>query len=582
MFRQRLQWFKRVFWLLPQKLKFRFVKIVAIALVVSIFDSLGVASIFPIIQILGQPDAIREVSGYFSDLGIVIEDRTLASSLLILCFTCFLIAILLRALNFLHQNKFALSVERYFSEALIKNYLGRPYEFYMTRDAAELTKNALSESSVIAFNGVLPLASFLSGVFLLICVGSVLLIIDFMVFLVVFGVLAISFICFLQVLTPFLNRESRRRFKSNEIRFRLATEMFSGVKEIKIFGFEKSFGTEFSMAASQFSSSQFVLNIMGQMPRYALEFLIYFATMVFVITYFDQQQLFTYIPLMSVYAAALYRMVPAMQQVYLSLTKTNTLAPALERVEQDLSSVVASNCEQIDWSGCGGIKKLSGITFDGVDYLYPGSEKLVLRKVSFQLPGVGLILFNGLNGSGKSTVLNLLAGLTAPSLGKVRYHFQSGLSIEANNLLGSGVIGYVPQDVYLASRSIAENIAFGFEPDAIDSAKVLMAAKLAGAHHFISDRCQDGYTTVLRDRGASLSGGQRQRIAIARALYSNSSVLILDEATSALDSVSQNQIFETVTALKKQLLVLIVEHKGLWRSEADLIFNVQDGDVRQE
>jgi ABC-type multidrug transport system fused ATPase/permease subunit len=139
-------------------------------------------------------------------------------------------------------------------------------------------------------------------------------------------------------------------------------------------------------------------------------------------------------------------------------------------------------------------------------------------------------------------------------------------------------IAHVPQNIFLADRSVAENIALGVPVDAIDRDRVRLAARQAQIADFIEAR-PEGYDAWVGERGIRLSGGQRQRIGIARALYKNASVLILDEATSALDNATEQSVMDAIEALDRHLTVLLIAHRLSTVRRCDSIVELEQGRV---
>jgi ATP-binding cassette, subfamily B, bacterial PglK len=141
-------------------------------------------------------------------------------------------------------------------------------------------------------------------------------------------------------------------------------------------------------------------------------------------------------------------------------------------------------------------------------------------------------------------------------------------------------VGYVPQAIYLADASVAENIAFGVEPAEIDREAVERAARVAAIHEFVTQELPRGYDTVVGERGMRLSGGQRQRIGIARALYHDPDVLVLDEATSALDTGTERAIMESVERLSGEKTIIMIAHRLTTVEGSDLIVVLDQGEVK--
>jgi ATP-binding cassette, subfamily B, bacterial HlyB/CyaB len=180
----------------------------------------------------------------------------------------------------------------------------------------------------------------------------------------------------------------------------------------------------------------------------------------------------------------------------------------------------------------------------------------------------------GRSGSGKSTLGKLILGLYPPTEGRVFFDGHDLRNLSPRDLRRR--IGVVPQDVFLFSGTIRENIALG-EPDT-PFERVVAAARLAGAHDFISEMAL-GYDTKVGERGMSISGGQRQRIALARALLRDPDILILDEATSALDVESERAIQANLETACRGRTTIIIAHRLSTVRDADRIMVLEGGTI---
>lgn len=189
---------------------------------------------------------------------------------------------------------------------------------------------------------------------------------------------------------------------------------------------------------------------------------------------------------------------------------------------------------------------------------------------------IGLI---GPTGSGKSTLVDLLMGLLYPTSGAI---FLDGSTLTPSNAsLWHAQIAHVPQSIFLADTSIAANIAFSEENDAIDLTRVEEAARRADIHDYVAG-LPDGYDTVVGERGIRLSGGQRQRIGIARALYKRADVLVFDEATSALDDATEASIMASIDKLDRELTMITVAHRLSTLSGCDRVYQLVDGRIARQ
>ncbi len=216
---------------------------------------------------------------------------------------------------------------------------------------------------------------------------------------------------------------------------------------------------------------------------------------------------------------------------------------------------------------------LCGIIMRGVDFSYDGSEK-VLSGVDITVGRGKTAALVGESGGGKSTIVKLLLGFYPVCRGMIGVLGKPASAYSPEELRKN--IAYVPQDAYLFTTSIKENIRYG-KPEADDD-EVVAAAKRAYAHEFIMS-FPDGYDTMVGERGESLSGGQRQRIAIARAFIRNAPILLLDEATSALDSESERLVQKGIEDLMGGRTTLVVAHRLSTIEKADMIYVIGGGKV---
>jgi len=281
------------------------------------------------------------------------------------------------------------------------------------------------------------------------------------------------------------------------------------------------------------------------------------------------------IPLLGALALGVQRLLPALQQVYggwSSLKGFNAeLAGVLAMLNQPLPPLVQVAAP---------LSLREGIRLEGVHFRYGPEQPEVLRGLEIEIrrgERIGLI---GSTGSGKSTTVDLLMGLLEPTAGRV---LVDGIDLRDPGhperlAAWRAAIAHVPQSIYLADSSLAENIAFGVPRDQIDLARVRQAAAQAQIASFI-EASPEGYASFVGERGIRLSGGQRQRIGIARALYKQARALVLDEATSALDTATEQALMEAVNALSEELTVVMIAHRLSTVQQCDRVIRLERGRV---
>ena len=295
---------------------------------------------------------------------------------------------------------------------------------------------------------------------------------------------------------------------------------------------------------------------MAQSPLYLVEATGYSMLIVVALTLLlRSNDIAQVLPALGLYGFAAYRMLPAAQIMYRGFAKLHFSSSTLDAIHRDLAlpGEAAGTGDTI-------LAPRKDIRLRGIRYAYPSTpDKLVFDGFDLVVPANASIGIAGRSGAGKSTLMDLLLGLLHPQDGTLEI---DGVTVDAHNAAAwQRAIGYVPQHIFLADASVAENIAFGVPRDKIDMHAVERAARAAQIHDFVIDELPRGYDTDVGDRGIRLSGGQRQRIGIARALYRDPPVLFLDEATSALDAQTEEALNEAIRKLSGSKTIVVIAHK---------------------
>ena len=253
-------------------------------------------------------------------------------------------------------------------------------------------------------------------------------------------------------------------------------------------------------------------------------------------------------------------------------------AASMGRVSRVLSAVPAV----ADAPGAAAPERVRGeIEFRDVSFRYPGTEREVLHCVSFRVPAGSTVAVVGPTGSGKSTVVQLLTRTYDPTRGEVRV---DGIPVSLWPLERlRAAVAVVPQDTFLFSTTIEENLSLGFhEPDADRRGeRVRAAARVARLHDTVAE-LPAGYGTLLGERGINLSGGQKQRAALARAIARDAEVLVLDDALSAVDTHTEYEILEGLRGVLAGRTSVIVSHRVTAVMHADLILVLDDGRLAEQ
>ena len=473
------------------------------------------------------------------------------------------------------------SVWRRISAHVFAAYLEKPYEFFFDSHSSTVVKNIVYETERLSATVFMPMMILLSR--LIVTLGVVLLVlaVDPRLSLAIILLLAGVYIAVYRQLQGRVRRSGELAFHAREHIGRITTETIGGIRELRMLDCGPHFSGNFGRAADTLAKQYVYGATVAVMPRYIIETAA-FALMLGVAVYLSSALggWQTAAPLLAFYVFVAYRLLPQFQQIYANamlVQQSARVVDALAAVVIERQAAAAALALAIPDSAKGG-ELTPPISLESVTYQYPGTVDPVLEQASMQIPRRATVGLVGSTGAGKSTVIDLVAGLLHPTAGAITL---SGVPLDA---MRAGAwrsrIGYVPQATFLLDDTIRRNIAFGLPDDQISQEQVERAARAANIHDFIA-QLPARYDTSVGERGVRLSGGQRQRLVIARALYRDPEMLIFDEATSALDAETEQAVMEAIRVLSHQKTLLIISHRPAMLQWCDLIYEVADGKLRR-
>ena len=552
-------------------------------MVMAVLEVINVSAIMPFLTAAIDPGAMEEqrVLAFMHELLGFPPRESFLVVLGLMVFALMLVTNGWSALTTWMEARFVWSWNHTQSTRLLRRYLYQPYTYFMGRNSADLTKNVLSEVEQISAQLLVPAVDGIGRVVVALGIIGALLVAEPGMALLVTGVVGGVYSLIFVLSRRKLDRVGRERLEANEQRFRAASEVFGGIKDVKLLGLERAFLNRFRASSALFSRRRSTADILARVPRYAVE-PIAFGTVVLLVVYLiaargDVAQI---VPMLGLYAFAGYRLMPAVQQAFQAVTRLRVYAPALEHLLRELGD---ADVQRIEVQGLDTRPKgeplvpRDRLEFRQVTFSYPGSERPAVRDMSFVVPAKSTVGLVGATGSGKTTVADLLLGLLSPQSGEIVI---DGVPLTEETLpRWRAAIGYVPQQIFLLDASVAENIAFGIPRDQIDMDAVRRAARIAMLDEFVMQELPNGYNTLVGERGIRLSGGQRQRIGIARALYRNPSFIVLDEATSALDNHTERLVMEALHNLLRDRTVVMIAHRLTTLRGCDIIYMLEAGRV---
>ena len=572
---------KILFLLTPNDRKYASFLLVMI-LIMALLDMIGVASILPFMMMMANPEIIEtniifnKVFNYLKIFGV--ENKN--DFLFIFTATIFfllIISIFFKALTTYFQVRFIYMQEFIISKRLVEGYLNQPYTWFLSRHSSDLGKNILSEVSQVIGYGMKPLLDLLAKSLVAITLIVLLILVDPKIAFVVGSIIGSSYLIIFYFAKGFLSRIGKERLDSNQFRFNSLSDAFGATKEIKLAGLEQIFINRFSNSAQTYARTTASSVITSQLPRFGMEAMV-FGGVLFLILYYmsTKGSLNSILPIISLYVFAGYRLMPAIQQIYMAFTQLAFVGPSVNSLSDEIKNLdqYTSNLNENVFD----FKK--EIVLNKIEYTYPNSSRKILNDLNIKIPIKSTVGIIGATGSGKTSLVDIILGLLKPQKGFLEI---DGITIDKNNLRSwQNIIGYVPQGIFLLDDTITANIAFGTDPEKVDINALLKASKIANIHNFVQEELPNKYSTIVGERGVRLSGGQIQRIGIARALYHNPKVLILDEATSALDSETEHQVMDSINNLSKNLTIIIIAHRMNTLKNCDVIYKFDKGKIIEQ
>jgi ABC-type multidrug transport system fused ATPase/permease subunit len=571
---------KKILGLLTSRERRQGYMLLGMIIFMALLETGGVASILPFMSVLANPEVVKS-NVYLATVYNYLEFEEPQAFLFflgIVVFTVLVVSVAFKALTTYAVLRFAHMRNYSLSKRVVASYLRQPYEWFLNRHSADLGKTVLSEVFQVVNGVLIPMMQLIAHGAVALALIVLLIVVDPKLAVFVALVLGGAYGVIYLLLRHYLVRIGKDRVKANRERFEVVQEVFGGVKEVKVSGLEGAMLRRFDGPAKRFARHQASSQVASQQPRFIMEIIAFggmLAIMLFMMTGPDGLQ--QTLPIITLYAFAGYRLMPALQQIYANLSKMRFTAPALDDLHGDIGSLNSEGCNNLSNQKAQPLGLSRSIYLEAVHYSYPGSERSALDNLILNIPAYSTVGLVGSTGSGKTTTVDIILGLLRPQSGQLKVDDKP---ITPENVRAwQRNIGYVPQHIFLADSTVAANIAFGLPPEQIDQMAVERAARIANLHNFVVNDLPNGYATAVGERGVRLSGGQRQRIGIARCLYHDPEVIVLDEATSALDNVTEQAVMQAVHKLTHSKTIIIIAHRLSTIRECDCIYLLERGQV---
>lgn len=552
----------------------------ALSIAMAFSTVVGIASIAPFFSVLGNPHLIdhnESLHWLYTHLEFT-GKREFEVALGLAFLTLVLIANLVNMAGLFAMVRLTWWIGTDMQSTLFEEYLSRPYGFHAGTHSAVLLNKIIHEATRAAND-------MLQNVFTLVTNLATATLIIFSVLLLNPFAAAAMIVALMggYVLIYFATRN--RLFRAGQLQSHLYTEQtkiinesLGAIKEILVLRIEKFFHGRFTSSSRAFARAIAHTQLIGQSPKHVME-CVAVAGLVLIALLASGREggIAPLLGQLTFLGFAAYRLLPIMQQAFGAIVKIRASRAGFNSIAPDLrlARVRKHAADSFDSSWLA--RPRWEIRLKCVSFRYDPQRPPAVSGVSLRIPARTAAGFVGVNGSGKTTLVDLIAGLLVPGLGHIEV---DGIALDhANRPAWQSRIAYVPQNIFLLDLTIEQNIALGIPGHAIDKKRLRAAAHLAQLDEFIGT-LPDGYHHIVGERGVNLSGGQRQRIGIARALYTDASVLILDEATNALDGLTEQELLSTILMLRGRYTIIVIAHRLSTVRACDVVFEFDAGQLK--
>ena len=542
-------------------------------------EIISIGAVMPFLGALINPQKISTIiSGYqflspvmaFVDLDNNLPFKLIASFILLALLAGFLRLTLLWV-----QTNLAYNIGADLSQSIYRRTLFQDYEIHKLRNTSEVISTISVKVNHVVASTIIPIINILSSALLLLFISAALIAINPIVsFTVFFGFGVVYFAIIIITKTKLAKDGQIIRQKQNET-IKLVQEGLGGIRDILIDGTQNTYSAIYAHSDNQLRRSSAHISIIAGSPRYIIEAFgtILIASIAYYLIFLSGVSLDISLPILGALALGCQRLLPLLQQLYqgfsLIIAGNGNLTDILDLLNQKLPNSDAHK-------EVAPIAFKHTLEFKNVHFRYQKSSKWALKNISLKVASGERIGIIGKTGSGKSTLADIFLGLLRPLQGSLEI---DGVAISYENFKSwQTQVAHVPQSVFLADLTIAENVAFGVAKNNIDISRVLEACKIAQIDSVIRE-LPHKYDTLVGENGSKFSGGQRQRIGLARALYKGARLIVLDEATSALDNETEHEVINALDKLN--ITLVMIAHRLSSLKNCNTIIELSNGEINR-
>lgn len=581
-----MQLIKKLFSLLPDGDGWKLLVLLLLMVASALLELLGIGMLPIFVAILANPDYVLNTP-YLSKIFITFNITDFGGLLYlgaITLGTTFIFKNIFIIFYRYIESKFIWNRYKLISSKLFKKYMNAPYTYHLNKNSALIIRNVTEEARLLVSNVLSSILKLAMNLILSLAIAFMLMFTEFLISLVI--------IVFVGGIGGFLAFATRKRLhlygkRSNEARGEMIqniNEGIGGIKDIRVLKRESWFVSRFINLVREYTNLRIKFNVILFSNQPIMEtFAVFSMLLIAVLLYNQGVQVERMITIMTLFGAALVRMLPAIREIVRDFNNLSYYGYSVYPIYDDFKSLEKlSTDEAPDESFNDDYNKQTipnnnnllqeSIEFRNVSFRYPNSNRDVLKNINFTISKGTLTGLAGGTGAGKTTIVDLMLGLLKTEEGTIMV---DGVELETYLKTRSSPIGYIPQFIHLSDDTLERNIAYGLPDHLINKQMIHRAVDLAQLREVVN-QLPDGMQTVIGEKGVRFSGGQRQRIGIARALYHNPDLLIMDEATSSLDEEIESEIIKSIEQLRGELTILMITHRTSSLKHCDSVIFIED------
>jgi ABC-type multidrug transport system fused ATPase/permease subunit len=574
--------FKKLNYILDKKQKINIVVLAVMIFIGGILETLSISAMLPVVWVIIDAESVQN-NKYCQWIMQLLHIQNMQGFIIMLLVSLMIMYVLKNAYLLLltsEQNRFiSVNRNRLISQVL-REFLNRPYEFYLDADIPTVFR--LTDSDIPNVFGILmAIISLASEVVVFVLICGVLIATDWKLVMVLIFISGIVTLVLFKVLKPKLNSlgMTNQAIQSRIAKWRI--QAIYGIKDVKVLHRESFFADNYESNGKIGAKLNQKYAIINALPRILIETIFMVSILGYLVVCValgdDMTQM---LPTLTAFGLAAVRLLPCVNRINTYLTDISYFRPCLDYVYENMNiNEISKKTNQtllpVDETKT--MKLRNRIELKDIVYAYPNTDTLIFNHADMEIPYGKSIGIMGPSGAGKSTIVDILLGLLKVHEGQI---LCDGDNVFDNYPAWLAQIGYIPQSIYLVDEPIRNNIAFGIADDEIDDNRIWQVLEEAQLKEFIQT-LPEGLDTTIGDRGVRLSGGQRQRLGIARALYHNPEILVFDEATSALDNETEAAVMEAINSFHGKKTMVIIAHRLNTIEKCDMIYKVEGGKITQ-